>query len=200
MLSRLFCTIAALLVAANFGAAEEPKAKADAGPLKLKLVSKKDAYTFEAFDKTPAEFKKLLEETAAAIKKQKPVTAPPPPVVDLALQIHNTGKKDVTIQVEGDANSFTLDLKGPGSFTLTPLLGFTADFRLGKSITIEPGKSYEFSIKKLADGFRGSSRYVYWTEPGDYTITASYQMSDADGGKGPLLKAEPLKIKVEAKK
>ncbi len=46
----------------------------------------------------------------------------------------------------------------------------------------------------------GASRWIYWTEAGDYTIGATYQLATNQGGKGTLLKAEPIKVKVEEKK
>jgi hypothetical protein len=177
----------------------EEKAKG-AGPLELKVVAKKDTYAWDAGGKTPKEFKKLLDDLAEAIKQGKDVKLPEPPAVDLVLQVVNTGKEEVTAYVAGDTNVFTLELKGPGVASLAPQLAFTADFRLPKAVTLAPGKSYDVPLKRLVDGFRGASRYVYWTEPGEYTLTATYQLSDADGGKGALLKSAPVKIKVEEKK
>jgi hypothetical protein len=44
------------------------------------------------------------------------------------------------------------------------------------------------------------SRNLYWTEPGEYTLSATYQLSDDQGGKTKLIKSEPVKLKVEEKK
>ena len=46
---------------------------------------------------------------------------------------------------------------------------------------------------------RGVTRNVYWTEPGEYTLSVSYQLSDQQGNKTLLLKSEPVKITVEKK-
>lgn len=169
--------------------------------LELKVIAKKDTITLDTDGKSSKEYKPMLEDIAAKIKKGERAPQPPrPPAVELTLQIKNTGKKDVTIHVQGDANVFTLDVKGPGVVTLQPQLAFTTDFRLPRPITLEAGKSHEITVKALSDGFRGASRWIYWTEPGEYTIGATYQLATSDGGKGALLKAEPIKVKVEEKK
>jgi hypothetical protein len=72
----------------------------------------------------------------------------------------------------------------------------------GDSPIVVPGtrKVYSFPIAHLRDGHRGVGRNVYWTEPGEYTLTATYRLSDQDGGQGPLLTSRPVKLKVEDKK
>lgn len=192
-----------LLVLAGGARADDKKEKdKDAGPLALKVVAKKDTYTWDAGGKTPKEFKKELEDIAEALKKKppQPVKLPNPPTVDLVLQIVNNGKEDVTVYVGGDPNVYTLELKGPGVIDLMGPAAFTADFRFPKKVTLAPGKSHEIAIAQLKDGFRGASRNVYWTEPGEYTLAATYQLSDDKGGKGLLLKSEAVKLKVEEKK
>lgn len=188
-------SLAALLCAAPAVLGADEKS-----PLELKVVATKDGYAWGR-DQAPKEFKKMLDEMAEKIKKgEDPGRMPNPPAVDLMLQITNKSDKEVTVYVGGDSNQVTLDLKGPGVVALKPLLGFTADFRLPKAESIAPGKSYNLQVKQLSDGFRGASRWIYWTEPGEYTISATYQLATNDGGKGPLLKSEPVKIKVEDRK
>jgi hypothetical protein len=76
----------------------------------------------------------------------------------------------------------------------------TLDFRGSQEVTLGPGKSYDIPLTHLRDGHRGVSRNLYWTEPGEYTLTATYQLADKEGNKGPLLKSKPVKVKVEEKK
>lgn len=173
----------------------------DKPTLELKIVAKKDSYTLDTGGKTPKEFKEMLEDIAAKMKKRERAPQPPrPAAIDLVIEVKNTSKADVALTVEGDSNVVTLDVKGPSVIDIKPQLAFTADFRIGKTIKLEPGKTYEIPVKALSDGFRGASRWIYWTEPGEYTIGATYQLGTADGGKGTLLKAEPIKVKVEEKK
>lgn len=167
--------------------------------LELKVIAKKDSYVLDRGGKSAAEYRKMLDE-AGANKKGFGGNYPRPPAVDLALEIKNAGKEAVMIYVGGDSNLWTFDLKGPATFQVRPLLAFTQEFRIPKGVALEPGKSYEIPIKQLADGHRGASRYLYWLDAGEYTLGATYQLSGAEGGKGPMLKAEPIKLKVEEKK
>jgi hypothetical protein len=193
-----FILIAA--VAFFFSASASAEEKKSEGPVALKLVAKTDKYKFDGGGKTPAEYKKELEDIAAKSKKGGLVRAPKPPAVDLVLQLTNTGKGDVTIYVGGDTNVFTFDLSGgAGVVTMNSGLAFTTDFRLPKAVTLAPGKSYEIPVKQLSDGSRGMSRFVYWTGPGEYKLSATYTLADQDGGKGAVLKSEPVKITVTEK-
>ena len=189
--------LAAALLVGNTGSLQAD----EKNPLELKIVAKKDAYTLDTGGKTSKEYQKMLEDIATAMKKREKAPQPPrPPMIDLTLQIKNTTKADWFIYVEGDANVVALEVKGPGVIDLRPQLAFTADFRLPKQVKLEAGKTYEIQVKALADGFRGNSRWIYWTEAGEYTIGATYQLANGEGGKGPLLNAEPIKVKVEEKK
>ena len=192
-----FLLVAAALVFATAAPAEDKK---PAGPVTLTLKAKTDKYKFDAGGKTPAEFKKALEDFAAQQKQGKLVTAPKPPAVDLVLVLTNTSKEEVTIYVGGDPNVYTFELTGgDGVVTLNSGLAFTADFRLPKAVTLAPGKAHEIPVKQLSDGLRGMSRYVYWTGPGEYKLSAKYTLSDKDGGRGKELKSEPVKITVTEK-
>ena len=55
-------------------------------------------------------------------------------------------------------------------------------------------------VNRLADGFRGASRLLFFTSPGDYTLKATYQLADAEGKKGVILKTDAVKFKVEEPK
>jgi hypothetical protein len=192
-----------LSATADFTLAADPKkAAAQADPIQLKIVANQANYVWDADGKTPAEFRKMMDDLSEQLKKKPApnVNVPKAPAVNLTLQIINTGKEDVTVYVGGDPNTYTLELKGPGVVTLSPLLAFTADFRVPKAVTLAPGKSYDINLKHLTDGFRGASRFVYWTDVGDYTLSATYQLSDAQGKKLGVLKSEPVKLKVELKK
>jgi hypothetical protein len=182
---------------------DEPK-PADL-PLKAKLVAKKDTYKLDLDGKSGEEFRKILKDAEKAGK------VPAPPTVDMVLEITNTSDQEVKFWVEGDANELLLDVKGPNAVSLTPLKAFTADFRASKVITLAAGKTHSIPITSLQYGFRGVSKYSYWTEPGEYTVTASYKTAispapkgskEADKGFGFAVVAttEPVKVKVEAPK
>lgn len=187
--------VAASFVLAMSASAEDKKPE---GPVTLKLVAKKDKYTFDGGGKTAGEYKKDLEAVAAKLAKGEDARPPKAPAVDLVLQLTNTSKDEVTIYVGGDSNVYTFELTGgAGVVTMNSGLAFTADFKLPKAVTLAAGKSHEIAVKQLADGSRGAARYVYWTGPGEYKLSAKYTLSDKDGGKGTELKSEPVKITVE---
>lgn len=192
-MTKLFlAAVAALFGFGSFAAADEKN------PVVLKLVAKSDKYKVDLGGKTADEYKKNLEEMAKKSAAGELLRPPAPPKVDLLLQITNTGKQAVTVYVGGDPNVYTFELTGgAGSVNMNSGLAFTADFRLPKAVELAPGKSYEIAVKQLSDGSRGASRFVYWAGPGEYKLTATYSLSDTDGGKGTVLKSEPVKITVE---
>jgi hypothetical protein len=160
-------------------------------PVTLKLVAKETKIPWNVGGLSPADLKKQLEDEKAS---------PPAPAVDLVLQITNPGKEDVTIYMGGTANVYTFELKGPGAVARAnrgPMPGFIL---ASKATTLKPGETVEVPVKKLSDGRRGLARNVYWTEPGEYTLSATYQLTDAKGAAAQLLKSEPIKITVEAPK
>lgn len=196
-MKRVLLALAALFGFAVSAAAEDKKPE---GPLVLKITAKTDKYKFDGGGKTPKEYKKELEDLEAKSKKGELIRAPKPPAVDLVLEIVNTSKEEVTVYVGGDPNIFTFELTGgDGVITMNSGLAFTLEFRLPNPVKLAAGKSYEIPVKQLSDGNRGTSRYVYWTGPGEYKLSATYTLSDKDGGQATTLKSEPVKITVTEK-
>lgn len=191
----LFASLCCIASAADAG---EPKEKDKKGGIELKLVAKKDTYEWTHGD--PKAFQKTLDDIAA-IAKKKPFAAKAPksPEVDLVLQIHNSGPTDTDVWVEGDANLLTLDLKGPAVRTLPGAAAFTLELRLSKMVTIPSGKSFEIPLRQLSDGHRRVARNLYWAEPGEYTLTAQYQLSAGPETRGPVLKSNAVTLKVKDK-
>ena len=202
-MNRIVPAALALLALAAPARTADPKepARKDAGPLELRLTAKKDTVSIDLGGKTPKEYYKALADLAEQINKGGFGARPPrAPEVDLTLSVVNRSKEEMTIHVGGDPNVYVFEVKGPGVVTMRNPIAFTADFRLPRAVTLAPGKSFDIPVRQLMDGMRGASRLLFFTEPGEYTLTAAYQLSDARGGKGQLLKSEPLKLKVVEKK
>jgi len=202
----MFRSLLAAAVAVVFAGsvcAQDEKQKG-AGGLELKVAAKEKSYTLDTGGKTKEDYKKDLEKIAEEQKKKKGDfggNLPKSPSVDLVVSVVNTGKEDVTVYVGGDSNLLLFTLKGPGALTLEGQRAFTADFRGSKGIKLEAGKSYDIPVKVLMDGFRGAGRNLYWTDAGEYTLSATYQLaSNTDGGRGPLLKSDAVKLTVTEKK
>ncbi len=165
-------------------------------PVSVKLVAKKATYAWPV--QKPAAFEAVLKEMQQKQKDGKQVVVPDAFIVDFVLQFKNTGTEAIEIYVGGDENTLALELTGPSVVTLAPNLATTTEFRNPKPVKIEPGKTYDMPISRLSDGFRGASRRLFFTAPGEYTLAATYQLADAEGKKGIILKTEPAKFTVEA--
>jgi hypothetical protein len=94
--------------------------------------------------------------------------------------------------------------------SIMPMGAFTLDFRAPKVMTLASGKTFSIPIKSLQYGFRGVAKSSYWTEPGEYTITAGYKTAISPAPKGSkeaekgfgnaVVTSDPVKVKVEAPK
>jgi hypothetical protein len=161
-----------------FAAAWAPKAPASApaGGMKNEqgltatLVVNQASYVLNPAH-SGAAFRSQMDELKAG-RGRGPL--PAPPAVDLTFRIANTTEKPVSIEVGGDNSQMILKLEGPGAVTMDNNVAMTMEFRMGAPVTIAAGKTHDLKIASLAFGVRGISKYAYWTEPGDYTLTASY--------------------------
>jgi hypothetical protein len=193
-------SVAGVLTLLAGGVAQGQGAKV--GAVELKLVAKKDRYAWDGSGLTPGDFRKQLDKLAEDQKNKKGGLGPlpPAPAVDLLLKITNTSKDDVTVHLGGTANVWTFELKGPHVVTLVNTAPMPALIILPRAVTLKPGESFDVPVTKLMDGRRGASRLLYWTEPGEYTLSATYQLTDAKGTATRLLKSETVKITVEMSK
>jgi len=154
------------------------------------LVANKASYVLD-----PSQSGKDFRDKASnAGKPGNRFVLPKPPAVDMTLVITNTSNQNVTITIGGDSSQIQLDLKGPGALSVDNLVAMTMDYRMGNPLTLAPGKSAEWKITSLAYGTRGISNYAYWTEVGDYTLTATqiYTIGEAQG----KVTSAPAAIKV----
>jgi hypothetical protein len=168
------------------------------GALQLRLVARKDAYPLRLGGKAPQQFRKHLEEIARDAKNGKSRDdVPPAPAVAITLEIHNTSDREVEIWLGGDDTALTLDLKGQGAASTNYLVYVTADLRGSRPYRLPPGGHIDRPIRTLEDGFRGVGHRLYWTEPGDYTLTATYELGSPSlkKGAGPVLTSAPLHLK-----
>jgi hypothetical protein len=171
-------------------------------PVTAKLVAKKTTYQLDLGGKTGDEFRKMLKDA------EKSGRTPPAPAVDLVLELTNTSDKDVMVWIGGDPTQIILNLKGPSAVSVSPLRPFTTEFRAPRPVTLGPGKTTSLPIASLSYGFRGQASQAYWTEPGEYTLTASFTTgispappgTKEEAGFGKVtLTAAPVQLKVEAK-
>ena len=164
----------------------EAKGKTDPHgvPLELKLTAKKDTYTLDLGGKTAEEFRKTVEASA---KKLGARDLPVPPTVDLTLELRNTGDKEIKFLVGGrnvpSVPTLTLGLKGPGAVQF-PVFGPRAAIPEARippqEVTLAPGKTHILQqTTSLSLGFppgiNRNGQVAYWTQPGEYVVTFTYQ-------------------------
>lgn len=176
---KLFRTLlgTALLMALSPDARAEEK-KPTGAPLELTITGEAK-YTLDLGGKTALEYEKIIADA-----KEKGGQMPAPPKVDLKLTVKNTGDKAIKIHKNGDPVVLDLELKGKGAVGVTPNLAFTADFRMPEEVELAAGKSIEFTLTALSSGFRGASKFTYWTAAGDYELVASWKTGVSPAPKG----------------
>jgi hypothetical protein len=163
-----------------------PALAADKKAVEAKLTSAKETYSLNAAQSGEA-FRKAMKDQNA---RPQPASK-----VDLKFTITNNTEKDFTFDYGGDATQIKFTLKGPGAITVEPAIAMTMEFRMGTPTTIKPGKSFEIPISALAGGARGISQLSFFTEPGDYTLSATLHYTQ---GENPAqLTSDELKFKVE---
>jgi hypothetical protein len=156
-----------------------PMADPPGAPLEATLVPKKATYTLDLGGKTPEQYR-----DAAKAK---------PPVVDvkLALELKNTGDREITIWVAddygkeerqngGDYVTLRLDLQGPGAVSALVQQQHTRPLTPPpRTRALAPGQGYTLPITTLNYGTHGVATFqayrACWTRPGDYTLTATFQ-------------------------
>ena len=195
-----------LAVPARQGRLRQARAAAPALPLEARLVAKKETYTLDLGGKTPEAFRKQIEAG-------KPTRAfPAGPAVDLVLEFFNRGDKEVKFWIGPDGSEPLLKLEGKGAVNVS--LGYNVSGRRSippKVIVLAPGKTYTWPIKSLKSvSFTHEQSQAYWTEPGEYTLTATVHTAlspapkgskDAGNGFGRVtITSAPVKVKVVAKK
>jgi hypothetical protein len=138
-------------------------------PLEARLVAKKATYTLDLGGKTAEEFRKLVKTGRHA----------PAPQVDLVLEFHNTGGKEIKFLVGGTNPDIPLllELRGAGAVNVVlPAVTSKMKSDPAKEVSLAPGKSYALAIKSLMTPNRGRKGSAsYWTQPGEYKLIATYQ-------------------------
>jgi hypothetical protein len=155
---------------------------------------------------TPQEFRQQLR-TAAETNR-----LPPPPEVGLKVLLSNTTSQPLRVWTEGERTQVTLDLQGPGALNVVAGGRLSREEEAGEPVVLKPGESLTFSIADLTYRDRGESHRLYWTEPGDYTLTARIQTAVSPPPPGTravraegstfgyvTLTPKPIRIRVEEK-
>jgi hypothetical protein len=171
--------------------------------LEAKLTARTATYPLDLAGQSAEDFRKAIKAGDDTGRY------PEAPKVDLVLELRNTGDQDLQVKMGGTQNVIMLDLEGKGAVSAKLQRQITPKFIIAsKPVTLAPGKGESVPIMSLSYGFKGSDR-AWWTEPGDYTLAASYktEVSPAPKGATPgpdgfapvTVTSAPINIKVEAK-
>jgi hypothetical protein len=164
-------------------------------PLQAKLIANRKQYELDLGGLRPAEFSQEIL-----------FGHPPTPLVELSLELRNTGNKPLTIRRHGiRLDQPTFYLVGPGAMNFFELPENTQVIGVNEpktpSIVLAPGATYTCRIVSL-----GNSDRAYWLLPGDYNLYARCdgaisptpkRADDAGDGYGYVtLRTPPVKLGV----
>lgn len=172
-----------------------------AGPVTLKLVAKKKAYRLDTGGRTAKEYLEAIKAGRAA-----------PVPVELELVITNNTNKTIRVQIRGNevnrwVTGWTLTLSGKGAVRGGPYWSGEKDRPPAAFATLKSGGKGVIPLSKLTSHSASVQVYDhYWTEPGDYSISASLMVPvalnwDEQRSRGTFktmtLKAPAIKLSVE---
>jgi hypothetical protein len=122
---------------------------------------------------------------------------PPPPAVSLDLRLHNPGSRELVLVLEQGRFLCSIDLKGPGVERVpVPREGLPPFAAPGK-LRLPPGTTRDLRVVRLSEVLLEKIRYVYWTEPGRYTLSVRLEVP-VEGRAAPLtVTTPPLGVQVE---
>jgi hypothetical protein len=146
-----------------------PTARAAQGPEMgpRAVVAMKGAFTvgLDLGGQTPAEFHHRLEEG------QRTGRLPPPPEVHLGLELRNRGDRELTLVLKEGKYDFHIDLQGPGVARVRAAGRAEPPLRVPATVRLPPGGTTILPVLRLAEVRGERVSYVYWTEPGRYTLS-----------------------------
>ncbi|TWU17346.1 EF hand [Novipirellula galeiformis] len=136
-------------------------------PIEARLIAIEQTYTLPKEWQSDAFRKRIIEE-------EQSENLPASPKVKLVLELHNTSDEPIMISPGGGIDEPELTVQGPGLVAPDRLRSFsgTSSGSTPQPV-IRPGKRFRIAIGSLNPG-EFSLDNVYWTQAGEYTITASY--------------------------
>jgi hypothetical protein len=121
-----------------------------------------------------AMFRRELEQA------QRDGKFPLPPEISLELVLVNNGKRPVEVRLGKETPTLSLQVTGDGVVRMGAPKAQEKEepeFLRTQILQLEPGKKHTFHIDRLIAGSRGNLEYIYLTEPGEYTLTASLRLT-----------------------
>jgi RNA polymerase sigma factor (sigma-70 family) len=163
-------------------------------PLKAELIALTNTYELDPAMSSQGFAEKLKKASA---ERDLPAR---PPKVNLILRLSNVDTNELTFGVGARNSTMDLDLQGPKVVNVNPVLPMSQELMFGTNITLQPSEHYDIPIASLISGtfatgrWSGTGKFSYWLEPGDYTLTATFNTT-----MGPTrltVAAAPVRLKV----
>jgi hypothetical protein len=166
--------------------------------LSARLLANKKEFILDRQGMTAEQYRKAIETGKVSL-----------PEVNFALEVTNTTKKDLRVRISGAVPKLILYLKGKGVVTRST----TEPRQKVADITLKPGQSHSLAITTLTGIASTRRTQFFWTEAGEYTLTAEWQTRvdelSATGRVLPVVggpaawrktaTAEPIKLRVKLK-
>lgn len=190
-------TLLALLLALPASAADDDPEPPVKKGIVARLVARKSTYKLDLQGKTAQEYKKAASRGNAA---EIPI--------EVDLVITNRTRETIRVRTTGTSPILTLSLKGEGVEESALMRDKAAGKVAIAYAVLKPGQKVTIPVNALASvtGVRTTKKH-YWTEPGDYTLEATYRTRvdlNYDPNVVPkspfhyeVLKARPITLKVE---
>jgi hypothetical protein len=139
----------------------------------------------------------------AGFHKKLKADQPPPPTLGLTLRLKNAGTVPLRLTVGGPSFDCVLQLRGPGVVRVPVAQPAVWPFAAARTVTLAPGQEFDLPVERLVSRIGERVSYLYWTEPGDYTLRAlvrapAVRVGSGDGTTRPVtLASPPLTLRVE---
>jgi anti-sigma factor RsiW len=119
---------------------------------------------------------------------------PSPPAVPIALDLKNDSARPLSIRLGDAATRLTVEVHGPGVLRVPATGAAEPEFLRRRVILLGPGEHEALHIDRLVSGSRDGLEYIYLTEPGEYTLTASLRVTA--GGTIATVVSPEVRVKV----
>jgi hypothetical protein len=156
----------------------ETRALAPPGVAMVRGQSEPGEYVLDLKGATPEEFARRLRADAGTDR------LPPPLAVHLGLMLRNTGRRPLRVAVGDSATELRLMLSGPGVVRVPAPVRHVRTLGMPRVVTVLPGKEFTLPVSRLADVAGDDGHYLYWTRPGEYTLTVRGRLAVAPAPPG----------------
>jgi hypothetical protein len=119
----------------------------------------------------------------------------PPPEVGIGLEVRNQGAQPLLLDLTNQRAELLIHVQGPAGALIEAPYSEPAAVLTTPPLTLGPGQEHVFRIDRLVMGTRARPRALYWTGPGEYTLTIHLRAATT-GGRLLWIDSAPIRVKV----